>query len=97
METPMSNPHEGGPERAGEDRQFTIVVNAQETVVQGKELTFDQIVALAFPGGHQGGNWVHTITYRRGMGNKPEGSLVSGETVRIKERMIFNVTATYKS
>jgi Multiubiquitin len=38
-----------------------------------------------------------TVTYRRGEGNKPEGTLVEGETVKVKEGMIFNVTATDKS
>lgn len=39
----------------------------------------------------------HGWVYRRGEGNKPEGSLVQGETVKIKDGMIFNVTATDKS
>jgi hypothetical protein len=38
-----------------------------------------------------------TITYRRGQGNKPEGTLDDGDTVKLKEGMIFNVTATDKS
>ena len=38
-----------------------------------------------------------TVTYRRGRGDKPEGTLVEGGQVRAKNRMVFNVTATDKS
>ncbi|WP_408626473.1 multiubiquitin domain-containing protein [Amycolatopsis thermoflava] len=38
-----------------------------------------------------------TVTFRRGSGHKPEGTLRPGETVKVKEGMIFNVTATDKS
>ena len=40
---------------------------------------------------------VFTITYRKGHGHKPEGTLLEGQTVKVKEGMIFNVTATDKS
>lgn len=79
------------------DKDITIVVNGREKSVTGKELTFAQLVALAFDTPPTGENIVFTITYRRGQGEKPEGSLVEGETVKIKKGMIFNVTATDKS
>ncbi len=40
---------------------------------------------------------VYTVTYKRGLGNKPEGTLVEGDTVKVKEGMIFNVARTDKS
>ncbi|MBN8911050.1 MAG: multiubiquitin domain-containing protein [Rhizobiales bacterium] len=79
------------------DKDITIVVNGREKTVTGKELSFAQLVALAFDTPPTGENIVFTITYRRGQGEKPEGSLVEGETVKIKKGMIFNVTATDKS
>lgn len=79
------------------EKQFTIIVNGRAKVVTEKELTFAQIVALAFDNPPTGENVAFTITYRKGEGNKPEGTLVEGETVKIKEDMIFNVTATNKS
>lgn len=79
------------------DKDITIVVNGREKIVAGKELSFAQLVALAFDTPPTGENIVFTITYRRGHGDKPEGSLVEGETVKIKKGMIFNVTATDKS
>ncbi len=81
----------------GRNKEFTIVVNAQPKSVAGRELSFEQVVDLAFPGVPQGGNRIYTVTYRRGEGNKPEGSLIAGETVKIKEGIVFNVTPTDKS
>jgi hypothetical protein len=81
----------------GNKKSFTIIVNGRQKEVTAKELTFAEIVALAFDNPPTGENWVFTVTYRRGQGNKPEGTLVEGETVKTKEGMIFNVTATDKS
>ena len=78
-------------------KEYTIIVNAREKVVAAKELSFAEVVALAFDSPPTGQNIMFTITFRRGQGNKLEGSLVEGEIVKIKEGMIFNVTATDKS
>jgi hypothetical protein len=77
---------------------ITIIVNGVEKELDKKEeLTFDEVVDLAFDPRPTGENVVFAITYRRGHGNKPEGSLVQGESVKVKDGMIFNVTATDKS
>lgn len=78
-------------------KEHTIIVNGREKVVTTKELTFDEVVALAFDNPPSGPYICFTITYRRGHGNKPEGTLTDGETVKVKDGMIFNVTATDKS
>lgn len=88
--------HHGGHDEHHE-KEVTIVVNGREKTVTGKELTFAQLVSLAFETPPTGENIVFTITYRRGHGDKPEGTLVEGEDVKIKKGMIFNVTATDKS
>ena len=80
------------------ERETTIVVNAQEKTVATKEITFEQVVALAYDDNPpQGENWVFTVTYRRGDDESPQGSLVKGSSVRVKKGMVFNVTATDKS
>jgi len=79
------------------DKEVTIVVNGREKSVEKGALTFDELVALAFDDPPTGQFICFTITFRRGQGNKPEGTLAEGETVRVKEGMIFNVTATDKS
>jgi hypothetical protein len=80
-----------------EHKHITIIVNGRPKEVTEKELSFAEIVALAFDNPPTGPNIVFTVTYRRGHGNKPEGTLVEGETVKVKDGMIFNVTATDKS
>lgn len=75
-----------------------IMVNGRGHVVAKEELGYDELVKLAFGNNPPSGPYiVITVTYRRGHGNKPEGSLRIGETVKVKDGMIFNVTATDKS
>jgi hypothetical protein len=93
----MSNPQDNKHEGQGHDKVLTIIVNARPKEVTARELSFAQIVALAFDSPPAGENIVFTVTYRKGEGNKPEGTLVEGDMVKIKDGMIFNVTATDKS
>lgn len=79
------------------DKEYTIIVNGRENVFEEKKISFDQVVSLAFNTGNSGNNTIYTVTYSRGHGNKKEGTMVSGDCVRVKEGMIFNVTATDKS
>lgn len=78
-------------------REFTIIVNGQKKVVTMKKVTFDQIVKLAFPTPPSGANILYTISYEDGPPANPQGSLKEGGTVKVKNGMIFNVTATDKS
>jgi Multiubiquitin len=79
----------------GHDKTTTIIVNTREKAVEGKEVTFDQIVRLAFENPPTGEFIEITINYRKGPGR--DGSLQEGGTVKIKKGMIFDVTATDKS
>ena len=81
---------------SGQDKEFRIIVNAREKIVTEKVLTYEKVVNLAFPS-PDFGMTMFTVTYRKGDDKKPEGTLVQGESVHIKNGMIFNVTATNKS
>lgn len=76
---------------------FKIVVNGREKVVTKNRLSFDEVVILAFTTPPNGPNIMFTITYRNGPRQNPEGTLSEGGKVKIKDGMIFNVTATDKS
>ena len=79
------------------EKEFTIIVNARQKVVTEKELSFNDIVALAFDTPASGPNIMFTITYRNGPHRNLEGTLIEGAIIKIKNGMIFNVTATDKS
>jgi hypothetical protein len=74
----------------------TIYVNTKPKAVEKDEITFEEIIRLAYENPPSGPNWVFTVTYHRGQGNK-EGSLHAGENVKVKDGMVFDVTATDKS
>jgi hypothetical protein len=93
----MSSSQENKQNEQGQKKEVTIIVNARQKVVPKDKLSFAEIVDLAFDNPLTGPNIVTTITYRRGQGNKPEGTLIEGESVNIKDGMIFNVTQTDKS
>jgi hypothetical protein len=91
----MANSQED--QQAHHEKAVTIVVNGRAKEVTEKNLTFDEVVALAFDPIPSGPNIEITVAYRRGEGKKPAGTLVEGETVKVKDGMIFDVTATDKS
>lgn len=76
--------------------EIEIIVNARPKAVSDPEVTFKQIVQLAFPGAHNL-NSVFSITYRKAASTPPEGELGTGGSVKIKQGTIFNVTRTDKS
>jgi hypothetical protein len=79
------------------ERDFTIIVNTRKKTVTQRVLSFDELVHLAFNPVPSGPNVLLTITYENGPRRNPEGTLIKGETVKIKDGMIFNVRATDKS
>lgn len=78
-------------------KQVTIVVNGREKQVEKDELSFSEVVSLAFGVPTGSDTTIFTVTYKRGHGHKPEGSLVEGDTVKVKDGMVFNVSRTDKS
>jgi hypothetical protein len=82
---------------SGKPKVYKIIVNGRQKEVSTKTLTFDQVVALAFNPVPSGPNVQFTVTYRKGPRKNPDGSMTEGETVRIKDGMIFDVTETNKS
>lgn len=75
----------------------TIIVNGRRKEVSGREISFEQIVRLAFEAPPFGENTVYSVTYKRGHGDRPAGSMLPGDVIRVKEGMVFNVTVTDKS
>jgi|ERR1700722_9430390 hypothetical protein len=82
---------------SGKPKVYKIIVNGRQKEVSTKTLSFDQVVALAFNPVPSGPNVQFTVTYRKGPSKNPHGSMTEGESVRIKDGMIFDVTETNKS
>lgn len=78
-------------------KTVTIIVNGRAHELPKEEISFAEVVDIAYPGQVQGGNIVFTVTYKRGHGDKPEGELVEGQSVKVKDKMVFNVVRTDKS
>jgi hypothetical protein len=78
-------------------KAITIIVNGQQKEVAETKIKFEEAVKLAFPSIPPGDNVMFTVRYRHGPKQNPSGTLLEGETVHIKNGMIFDVTQTVRS
>jgi len=108
FESPIDDPIEEGERidfrdgpvfitRMVESREITIIVRGRPRKVKGYIISFDEVVALAYNPVRTEPFIVYTVSYSRGPKANPEGDLFRGQTVRIKEGMVFCVTETDKS
>jgi tRNA(Ile)-lysidine synthase TilS/MesJ len=79
------------------ERKFHIIVNLRPKTVDDAYLSFEQVVKLAYPDPTPGKEYDYTVTYDKGPKENPEGEMVAGDTVKIKNEMVFNVTQTDRS
>jgi len=79
------------------DKEVTIIVNTREKTWNKKEISYEEVIVLAFGSYSNDENVVYTVTYSKGPDSHHEGSLVKGGSVKVKDGMIFNVTQTNKS
>ena len=80
-----------------EKATFHIVVNTRAKDVQQQVLSFDDITRLAFPNPDGISNPIFTVSFKNADQQPSEGTLVAGESVKIKNGTIFNVTRTAQS
>jgi hypothetical protein len=76
--------------------QRCVIVNASNHIWNKKTISFEEVIRLAF-GSACNPNFTYTVTYTRGIPEKPRGSLVKGTKVVVKSKMIFDVQQTNKS
>lgn len=78
-------------------KTVTIYVNTRPHEWEKKDdLSFEEVVALAFPDIPIGGNFAFAVMYERGHG-AADGTLVPGQSVKAKDGMRFDVAATDRS
>ena len=79
-------------------KTVTIYVNGTpEEVEKKEEITYDEVVAYAYPDYAQHPEITYSVKYTRGHGDKPEGILSPGGHVKVKDQMKFDVTPTGQS
>jgi len=75
-----------------------IIVNGRpKTILKHADLSYDEVVRLAFPNPQTGDGVQYTVQFTRGPGHKPSGTLVEGQSVKVKAGMEFDVTPTNRS
>lgn len=82
----------------GNDKKIvTIIVEAIPHDWQKGEITYEEVVSLEVPDYTTCTDITYSVGYERGHGNKPEGSMSPGASVKVKEGMIFRVSETSQS
>ena len=79
------------------NRKLILIVNGRERDWDNLQISFKEVAILAFGTYDDNPNRIYTVTFDRGPHQNPEGSMVYGDVVFVKNKMIFNVTATDKS
>ena len=74
------------------EKEINIIVNGRPKKVPDHDITFDQVVALAF--NPVPPNAFFTVTWSHG---NEGGSLVAGKSVPVRNGMKFDVTETGQS
>lgn len=77
--------------------ELHIVVNGKRKTVHKRQASYWEIVKLGFPDAVPVENIIYSIDYGHGPDANPEGSMVDGQVVQLKEGMTFYVTPTDKS
>ena len=74
-----------------------IIVNAREDTVYKHRISYDQVVKLAYPTPPSPEVIGYIVTFYKGPEHHPQGDLTEGQSVRIRNGMVFNVTPNNRS
>lgn len=88
-----NNKKEGGKTQ----KKVTIFVNGTPHGEEKNDISYNEVVTLAFPDYPQHPERTYSLTYERGHGEKPEGILSPGGSVKVKDGMRFTVKHTGQS
>lgn len=80
-----------------EKKKVTIVVEGTPHLWNKGEISYAEVVTLEVPDYANNSNITYSVTYKRGQGNKPEGTLAPGASVKVKDGMRFSVSETGQS
>lgn len=80
-----------------EKKTVTIIVEGKPHEWLKEDISYAEVVTLEVPDYTQHPEITYSVKYKNGHGNKPEGILSPGASVKVKEGMIFSVSATGQS
>ena len=78
-------------------RAVDLIINTRAKPWAEETISYDQVVTLAALPLPQGQNPGFTIVYEDGPGKNSTGTLIAGQSVRVKNEMVFHVTPTNRS
>ena len=82
---------------AHDPKTVTIVVEGTPHPWPKDDISYAEVVTLEVPDYAQHPEITYSVTYKRGHGEKPEGILSPGGSVKVKDGMTFNVSPTGQS
>lgn len=80
-----------------EDRTVRIIVNTRPHQWAEKAISYEEVVELAYPGEPVSEGEDVTVSFTRGHDEKHEGSLTPNHSVKVKNKMVFDVYRTARS
>lgn len=92
FELTINPPNMSTDKHEDKDKEFEIIVNTRKKKWAKKEISFREVVALAYPNPVFDENHSYTVVYSKGIDHKPKGTMVDGgENVKVKDGMVFDV------
>ena len=82
---------------AHQTKTVTIIVEGAPHEWPKDDITYAEVVTLEVPDYAQHPEITYSVKYKNGHGNKPEGTLLKGGSVKVKEGMVFSVSPTGES
>jgi hypothetical protein len=82
---------------AEQKKPVTIIVEGTPHEWPKGDITYAEVVTLEVPDYPQHPETTYSVKYKRGHGEKPEGTLSTGGSVKVKEGMVFSVSETGQS
>ena len=83
--------------RPTKPHEVTIIVEGTPHSWLKPTISYSEVVTLFDPNYPQHPDITYSVTFKKGPNHKPEGILSPGGTLKVKDHMVFNVSATGQS
>ena len=82
---------------SSDKKLVTIIVNGTPHEWPKERITYAEVVTFDVPDYAQHPEITYSVKYTRGQGEKPEGTLSPGGSVKVKDGMVFTVSDSGQS